>query len=116
MHFQGSQEPEATRVNDRVTQRMAIENEQRRVSKMESKKSKHLRGQHARGAGKQVELEEEEAVSGATETKVETALLLDGHKPGAALLQLLQGPKEAWQESNLSSCSRAKSTKLIQPR
>ena len=27
---------------------------------MESKKSKHLRGQHARGAGKEVELEEEE--------------------------------------------------------
>ena len=60
-----------------------------------------------------MELEEEEGVSGAMETKVETALLLEGHKPGAALLQLLQGPKEAWQESNLSSCSRAKGTKLI---
>ena len=82
---------------------------------MESKKAKHLRGQHARGVGKEVELEEEEGVSGAMETKVETALLLEGHKPGAALLQLLQGPKEAWQESNLSSCSRAKGTKLIQP-
>lgn len=82
---------------------------------MESKKAKHLRGQHAKGAGKEVELEEDEGVSGAMETKVEIALLLEGHKPGTTLLQLLQGPKEAWQESNLSSCSRAKGTKLIQP-
>ena len=34
---------------------------------MESKKSKHLRSQHARGAGKQVELEEEEAREEETE-------------------------------------------------